>query len=40
MHDRKIWSFFFEQAETGEKGQNVISSFTQDPISLNFAIHI
>ena len=30
---------FFEHAETGEKRQNVISSFTQDPISVIFAIH-
>ena len=31
---------FFKHAEMGEKGQNVISSITQDPISLIFAIHI
>ena len=31
---------FFEHAEMGEKGQNVVSSFTQDLISLIFAIHI
>ena len=30
---------FFKPAEMGEKQQNVINSFTQDPISLIFAIH-
>ena len=31
---------FFDHAETGEKGQNVISSSVQHPISLIFAIHV
>ena len=31
---------FLDHAETGEKGQNVISSSAQHPISLIFAIHI
>ena len=31
---------FLDHAETGEKGQNVISSFVQHPISLIFAIHV
>ena len=45
MLDRKIWKLFrpslqLLQAETGEKGQNVISSSVQQPISLIFAIHV
>ena len=31
---------FLDYAETGEKGQNVISSSVQHPISLIFAIHV
>ena len=31
---------FLDHAETGEKGQNVISSSVQHPISLIFAIHV
>ena len=31
---------FLDHAETGEKGQNVISSSVQHPVSLIFAIHI
>ena len=31
---------FFDHAETGEKGQNVISSSVQHPISLISAIHV
>ena len=31
---------FSDHAETGEKGQNVISSSVQHPISLIFAIHV
>ena len=31
---------FLDHAETGEKGQNVISSSVQRPISLIFAIHV
>ena len=31
---------FLDHAETGEKGQNVISSFVQLPISLIFALHV
>ena len=31
---------FSDHAETGEKGQNVISSSAQHPISLIFAIHV
>ena len=35
----KFWSFS-DHTETGEKGQNVISSSVQHPISLIFAIHV
>ena len=31
---------FLDHAETGEKGQNVINSSVQHPISLIFAIHV
>ena len=31
---------YLDHAETGEKGQNVISSSVQHPISLIFAIHV
>ena len=31
---------FLDHAEMGEKGQNVISSSIQHPISLIFAIHV
>ena len=31
---------FLDHAEMGEKGQNVISSSVQHPISLIFAIHV
>ena len=31
---------FLDHAETGEKGQSVISSSVQHPISLIFAIHV
>ena len=31
---------FLDHAETGEKGQNVIKSSVQHPISLIFAIHV
>ena len=31
---------FLDHAETGEKGQNVLSYFIQHPISLIFAIHV
>ena len=38
MLDHKI--SFLDHAETGEKGQNVISSSVQHPISLVFAMHV
>ena len=35
-----FWQPCLDHAETGEKGQNVISSSVQHPISLIFAIHV
>ena len=35
----KFWSFLVDHAETGKKGQNVISSSVQHPISLIFATY-
>ena len=37
--DRKIWKLFRPRGN-GEKGQNVINSSVQHPISLIFVIHI
>ena len=38
MLDRKNWKVFLDHAETGKKGQNVISSSVHHPISLIFTM--
>ena len=39
MLDRKIWKLL-DHVETGEKGQNAISSSVRHPISLLFAMNV